>query len=145
MFVDVVVNDEGNAQKYYLWIDTPPGETARISPLFSTKEDVEKWARDEHVFETNPQKHAGRLKGIGGAVWHTITALNGETRYWCGNWDRRTPVELFLECNSIIQDLLNNHPDLIKDLHETVFVRDNGTVESDRKENQPTPHPSAGT
>ncbi len=59
----------------------------------------------------NDQLHAGKLKGIGEAVWHK---WDDEPTYFCGLWHRRTPKELFLECATIMADLMNNHPDLLE-------------------------------
>ncbi len=65
------------------------------------------------TFKESPegiQLHAGKLKGIGDAVWHS-----GDHKvYWCGSWHERTAEELYRECRSIIADLLENHPNLAK-------------------------------
>ena len=57
------------------------------------------------------QLHAGKLKGTGEEVWHSELD-NGVLTYWCGSWHRRTPEELYAECQTILADLLRNHPEL---------------------------------
>lgn len=54
------------------------------------------------------QLHLGKLKGVGKSVWHTDD--NGN--FWCGNWDTRSAVELYLECKSVIDDLEKLYPKL---------------------------------
>ena len=60
------------------------------------------------------QLHAGKLKGKGDGVWHTKDEPNGvSTVYWCGSWHDRTAKELYDECQTIMRDLLRNHPELV--------------------------------
>lgn len=63
------------------------------------------------------QLHAGTIHGSkssdGTPLWHT-GIRDGKCGYWCGNWHYRTPKELLAECESTIQDLLANHPELKK-------------------------------
>lgn len=56
------------------------------------------------------QLNAGKLRGTGAAVWHTTLGTTND--YWCGEWSHRTPRQLLRECETIIDDLLRNHPEL---------------------------------
>jgi hypothetical protein len=58
----------------------------------------------------NVQLHAGYSEKRKSKIWHT----DSKGKYWCGNWNLRTPSELFEECKSTIKDLLKNHPELNK-------------------------------
>lgn len=50
-------------------------------------------------------------------LWH----INGKGLYWSGQWGDRTPEELYFECETTMQDLLKNHPNL--DLVEVAKLR----------------------
>jgi hypothetical protein len=54
------------------------------------------------------QLKAGKLKGNGRDVWHS----DDHNTYWCGNWGKKSYRELYAECKTIIDDLIENHPDL---------------------------------
>jgi hypothetical protein len=63
------------------------------------------------TFKESPagiQLQAGKLRGTGDSVWHS----NDHVTYWCGSWHDRTAEELYKECQTIMRDLLKNHPDL---------------------------------
>ncbi|MCK9556319.1 hypothetical protein M0R36_11010 [bacterium] len=65
------------------------------------------------------QLHVGNVRGIkvdNNAAWHSRDYPDGKITYWCGSWGERTPKELLKECQSIIIDLLIQHPDLLDDL-----------------------------
>jgi len=60
------------------------------------------------------QKHAG-ITDTGKNWWHT----NDNGNYWSG-WSpyEITPEQLFICCQSTIQDLMKNHPGLIRNLNK---------------------------
>jgi len=80
-----------------------------IPPLAAEKGDEMK--KKILTFKESPlggQLHAGNLKGSGGKVWHSGDHMN----YWCGSWHERTAEELYKECQTVMRDLLKNHPEL---------------------------------
>lgn len=58
--------------------------------------------------QSGVQLHAGKLKGVGHSVWHS----DNHTDYWTGSMHNRTYKELYLECQTVMRDLLKNHPEL---------------------------------
>jgi hypothetical protein len=59
----------------------------------------------------------------GDSVWHT----NDKENYWCGYWGERTPEELYVECHTIIKDLIRNHPEL-KKFNEPYLIKEEVVV-----------------
>ncbi len=63
------------------------------------------------TFDESPegvQLHAVKLKGYGDSVWHSGDHVN----YWTGSLHNRTYKELYKECQTVMRDLLKNHPEL---------------------------------
>lgn len=63
------------------------------------------------TFKESPagvQLHAGKLKGVGRSVWHS----DDHVTYWTGSMHTRTAEELYRECQTVMRDLLKNHPEL---------------------------------
>lgn len=63
------------------------------------------------TFDESPegvQLHAGISKKTGRPIWHSDNHID----YWSGNWGNRNYRELYKECQTIMRDLLKNHPEL---------------------------------
>lgn len=57
------------------------------------------------------QIHIGKLgKDENDTLWHS----DSEGNYWCGNWYHRTPKQLKIEAESVLEDLKFLYPKLFK-------------------------------
>jgi hypothetical protein len=63
------------------------------------------------------QLHAGR--------WHydIHDGIPQSGKYWTGNWRKVTPEQLLEECFTTIEQLLENHPELIDNTRKLKIKR----------------------